>query len=145
MISNLHRSHERQAPRVALDDKQNPSAQEKVNAFGSSFKGKPKIETFRGTIRGVIRGSGRGVEESDSSYSGPSGITSTSLSASVGDVDSSSPVSIDLSRSALPFRTDAFALGSYTPPAAAGSSKRRFSEMASATSFLIKETEPEPD
>ncbi|KAK1388790.1 hypothetical protein POM88_016968 [Heracleum sosnowskyi] len=76
-----------------------------------------------------LKGSGRGVEKSDTSYSGPSGITSTSLPASVGAVDSSSPASIDLSGSALPFRADASTLGSYTPPRAAGSSKRRFSEM----------------
>ncbi|KAL8088984.1 hypothetical protein AgCh_038662 [Apium graveolens] len=157
------RSHEGQAPRLALDDKQNPSAEEKVNAMGSSSKGKPKIEAVTlkentmntsgfstsapvqssaldsqerpkpnssgGIIRGVIRGSGRGVVKSDTSYSGPPGITSTSLSASVGTVDSYSSASIDLSGTALPFRTDASALGSYTPPVAAGSSKRRFSEM----------------
>ncbi|XP_017252431.1 SUPPRESSOR OF ABI3-5 isoform X2 [Daucus carota subsp. sativus] len=167
------RSHEGQAPRLALDDKQNLSAEEKVNAIGSSSKGKPKTEavtmkesamntsgiststtgqstgpdsqerpkpiTSGGTIRGVIRGSGRGVVKSDTSYSGPSGITSTSLSASVGAVNSSSPASIDLSGSAVPFRTDASALGSYTPPVAAGSSKRRFSEMPVQPAFSQKE------
>ncbi|KAK1370149.1 hypothetical protein POM88_036241 [Heracleum sosnowskyi] len=111
---------------------------------GRSFLGcwsriKPSIQKSDGVaigdssqLRGNTnhpRGSGRGVEKSNTSYLGPSGITSTSLSASVGAVDSSSPASIDLSGSALPFRPDASALGSYTPPRAAGSSKRRFSEM----------------
>ena len=71
----------------------------------------PKPITSGGNIKGVIRVSGRGVVKSDTSYSGPSGITSSSFSAPVGAMDSSSPASIDLSGSTVPFRTDASALG----------------------------------
>ncbi|XP_059656730.1 SUPPRESSOR OF ABI3-5 isoform X2 [Cornus florida] len=81
------------------------------------------------TIMGVIRGSGRGVVRSDTLYSGSSGGTSTSSSSGAYITSSSSSTNTDAPTTAMPFRTDASALGSYTPPVAAGSGKRRFSEM----------------
>ncbi|PIA36312.1 hypothetical protein AQUCO_03400305v1 [Aquilegia coerulea] len=88
------------APAVSVDSQVNPRTVS--NSSG-------------GTLRGVIRGSGIGVVKSDTVYSGSSsGISSANL---------------DSLASVTPFRTDASALGSYTPPVAAGSGKRRFSEM----------------
>ncbi|PIA32593.1 hypothetical protein AQUCO_04400055v1 [Aquilegia coerulea] len=88
------------APAVSVDSQVNPRTVS--NCSG-------------GTLRGVIRGSGIGVVKSDTVYSGSSsGISSANLESQA---------------SVTPFRTDTSALGSYTPPVAAGSGKRRFSEM----------------
>ncbi|KAL8266772.1 hypothetical protein R6Q59_004116 [Mikania micrantha] len=130
------RSHESQAPRVALDG--NPSSgitEEKSNLVGLSTKGKMAIDNSAapvsvntsasldaheiprpasnisgGTLRGVIRGS---------TY-----VTSSSTNVATG----SSAVT-EAQNSAVPFRTDASALGSYTSSASAVSGKRRFSEL----------------
>ena len=77
---------------------------------------------------GVIRGSGRTMVKSDSSFSASSGVSTPSSSAA-GIADSSAPTEADISTVLTPFRTDASALGSYTPPVASGSGRRRFSEM----------------
>ncbi|MCL7042501.1 hypothetical protein MKW94_004480 [Papaver nudicaule] len=77
-------------------------------------------------IMGVIRGSGRGIVKSDTVYSGSSGGVHTSTVA----VNSGgSSMNLETPMVATPFRTDVSALGSYTPPVAASSGKRRFSEM----------------
>ncbi|KAI3713587.1 hypothetical protein L1987_72168 [Smallanthus sonchifolius] len=130
------RSHESQAPRVALDG--NPPSviiEEKPNPVGPSTKGKividnsappvsvntsasldapeiprPAANISGGTLRGVIRGS---------TY-----VTSSSTNVSTG----SSTVT-EAQNSSVPFRTDASALGSYTSPASTVSGKRRFSEL----------------
>lgn len=139
------RSHESQAPRVALDGNQ-PSAlvEEKPNPVGPSTKGKlvkdnvappvsvntsasldapdnprPAANLSGGTLRGVIRGS---------TYVGPSTNVSTSSSTVT-----------EPHNSAVPFRTDASALGSYMPPAPAVSGKRRFSELPVQSASSVKE------
>ncbi|KAM7461791.1 hypothetical protein LguiA_029912 [Lonicera macranthoides] len=156
------RSHEGQAPRVALDESQ-PSVppEDRSNSLGptkNKFKadavitkentnnnhstgslglmstpvqpaGSESQDRPRGTIMGVIRGSGRGVVKSDTVYSGSSAGVSTSSSATSYTAGLSSFENIDSSASVMPFRTDVSALGSYAPPVAAGSGKRRFSEM----------------
>ncbi|KAK6947467.1 G-patch domain, partial [Dillenia turbinata] len=170
------RSHEGQAPRVALDDNQSPaSVEDRVNSTGASSKIKFKTEatytkentgaglnvttpcgqtvnlespvkprpvsnSLGGTIMGVIRGSGRGVVKADSSYLGSAGVVSTTSTATAG-TSSSSSMSADGPPVATPFRTDASALGSYTPPISA-SGKRRFSEMP-AQSALAQREQPQ--
>ncbi|KAL3330975.1 hypothetical protein AABB24_034666 [Solanum stoloniferum] len=164
------RSHEGQAPRVALEDSQTVG-EDRSNSVGPAVKTKLKAEpltarenptassvlvgssTFQsvssetqdrprsltnssgGTLKGVIRGSGLGVVKSDTLYTGSSGSASTSHTMP----PTSGPSSlINADASAAPFRTDASALGSYTPPVPAGS-KRRFSEMPSQPPPSIKE------
>ncbi|XAR54852.1 hypothetical protein NMG60_11030164 [Bertholletia excelsa] len=160
------RSHEGQAPRIALDDNQ-PSAlaEDRSNSVGVSAKSKYKMEvtpvkenttissgittiatssqsvslesedrprpvsnSSGGTIMGVIRGSGRAVVKSDTMYSGLS-VGSSSSSSTASNAAGSSSMNADAAATGAPFRTDLSALGSYTPPVAAGSGKRRFSEM----------------
>ncbi|KAJ8753382.1 hypothetical protein K2173_019781 [Erythroxylum novogranatense] len=151
------RSHEGQATRVALDDNQpTVSVDDRPFPVGHASKGKLKADAVTtkenpvsslgvgmaysfsetvglesavksrpvgnssgGALMGVIRGSGRGVMKSDTEYSGSSSGVPTSSSVPHADV----------SNVATPFRTDASALGSYAPPMATGTSKRRFSEM----------------
>lgn len=135
------RSHESQAPRDA-----NLSTEEKSNTVSVTVTGggvgklkneaapssvntsvhsanldAPKpVGVGGGTLRGVIRGSGRGVVKSDTTYvgsgSGSNNVASTTTSMEVNN------------SCAVPFRTDASALGSYTPPAATVSGRRWFSE-----------------
>ncbi|KAH8483126.1 hypothetical protein H0E87_027762 [Populus deltoides] len=113
-----------------------PSAQ--TNGSESSVKPRPVSNSSGGTLMGVIRGSGRGVVKSDTSYSGPSAGVSTS-NAAVPLTMAGSSTNADTSSFATPFRTDVSALGSYTPPVAAGSGKRRFSEMPLASASTHKE------
>nr|XP_043638808.1 SUPPRESSOR OF ABI3-5 isoform X2 [Erigeron canadensis] len=151
------RSHESQAPRVALDDNQpSASAEEKSNPVVPLTKGKvvkdnigpaisvntsiqvvsldsqdmprPAGNISGGTLRGVIRGSGRGVVKSDTGYVGSST-----------NVPMGSSMVTEVRNSAVPFRTDASALGSYTPPAPSVSGKRRFSELPAQSASSIKE------
>ncbi|KAJ0970767.1 hypothetical protein J5N97_018726 [Dioscorea zingiberensis] len=85
---------------------------------------RPVGKSLGGTLMGVIRGSGRGVIKSDTMYSGSTVGTILSSAAATSTPESS------LNNSAgAPFRTDASALGTYVPPVASGSGKRRFSEM----------------
>lgn len=94
----------------------------------SSVMPRPVSNSIGGTLRGVIRGSGRTVVKSDTSLSASGGISTPSTSAAC-IAGSSAPTDADISPALTPFRTDASALGSYTPPVAAGSGRRRFSEM----------------
>ena len=166
------RSHEGQAPRVAIDDNQpSASVEDRSNSVGMSTKSRYKMESVTmkenvamssgftapaaqsisleaedkprplnnssgGTLMGVIRGSGRGVVKSDTSYSGSLAGASFSSSAAAYTAGSSNA---DAPTTATPFRTDASALGSYTPPVAAGSGKRRFSEMPLQSASAHKE------
>ncbi|KAI3494778.1 hypothetical protein L1887_40389 [Cichorium endivia] len=147
------RSHESQAPRVALDGNQaSLLTEEKSNPVGQLTKGKLKNEAVTaptvsvntsvqsasldavsantsvqsasnitgGSLRGVIRGSGRGVVKSDTTYVGPS------TNASLGSAE-------------VAFKTDASALGSYTPPAVTVSGKRRFSEAPVQSGLSVRE------
>lgn len=89
----------------------------------SQVKPKPVSNSSGGTLMGVIRNSGRGF------HSGSSGVSSTPMTSA----PLSSSTASELPTAATPFRTDASALGSYVPPLAAGSGKRRFSEMPLAS------------
>ncbi|CAK9173357.1 unnamed protein product [Ilex paraguariensis] len=152
------RSHEGQAPRVALDGSQPSStAEDRSNSVGPSAKSKFKTEAVirkentaatsafttstsaqsvslesqdrPRPLMGVIRGSGRVVVNSDPLYSVASGVDAAPSYTVASSGDSSSLTNIDAPTTATPFRTDLSALGSYTPPVAAGGGKRRFSEM----------------
>ncbi|KAK4423624.1 suppressor of abi3-5, partial [Sesamum alatum] len=103
----------------------------------SQDRTRPVIASSGGTLKGVIRGSGMGVVKSDTVYTGP-GEGASASSFSTSSAGSSSLTYTEASTTATPFRTDASALGSYTPPVAAGTGKRRFSEMPS-TSVTNKE------
>ncbi|KAK6133798.1 hypothetical protein DH2020_032509 [Rehmannia glutinosa] len=145
------RSHEGQAPRVALEDNNqlSTSVEERSSTPSSSMKSKfkneglttkenvtntqssglesqdrarPVIASSGGTLKGIIRGSGMGVVKSDTVYAGQGEGTSFT----------------EASPTVTAFRTDASALGSYAPPVAPGGGKRRFSEMP-ATSIANKE------
>ncbi|KAJ4949810.1 hypothetical protein NE237_014320 [Protea cynaroides] len=78
---------------------------------------------------GMIRGSGRGVSKSDSILSGRPSMSSPAITSTAG----TSAVNPDTHTIQIPFRTDASVLGSYTPPVATGSAKRRFSEQPAAS------------
>ncbi|XP_050386966.1 SUPPRESSOR OF ABI3-5 isoform X4 [Argentina anserina] len=93
----------------------------------SSVMPRPVSNSIGGTLMGVIRGSGRTVVKSDASFSASGGVSTPSTSACV--AGSSASTDANISTVLTPFRTDASALGSYTPPVAAGSGRRRFSEM----------------
>lgn len=154
------RSHEGQTTRVALEDNQLSVSADDRYSSGHSTKNKLKNETtaresnasslgihatvtqtialdpqpqprlvsnsLGGTVMGVIRGSGRGVVKSDTSYSGSAAVASS--------ISSSSSANVDAQTIVTPFRTDVSALGSHTPSVAAGSGRRRFSEMPHSAS-----------
>ncbi|XP_043721803.1 SUPPRESSOR OF ABI3-5-like isoform X2 [Telopea speciosissima] len=90
----------------------------------SEIKPQPVSNSSGGTLMGVIRGSGRGVTKSDTTLSGRPSTSSPAVTSSAG----TSAVNPGTPAIQTPFRTDASALGSYTPPAT-GSGKRRFSEQ----------------
>ncbi|PPD97201.1 hypothetical protein GOBAR_DD05763 [Gossypium barbadense] len=100
----------------------------------SPVKARPVSNSSGGTLMGVIRGSARGVVKSDTPYSGASAGISTSAvrGAEVSSTNSDMPTVM------TPFRTDASALGSYTPSTVSASGKRRFSETP-VTSTTSKE------
>jgi len=114
-----------------------PSAQ--TNGLESSVKPRPVSNSSGGTLMGVIRGSGRGVLKSDTSYSGPSAGVSTSNAAVHLTMAGSSTNADTSSFELLLGHIYISALGSYTPPVAAGSGKRRFSEMPLASASTHKE------
>ncbi|CAA3001013.1 SUPPRESSOR OF ABI3-5-like isoform X1 [Olea europaea subsp. europaea] len=99
-------------------------------ALESVDRARPVISGSSGSLKGVIRSSGMGVVKSDTLYTGSTGGASTS-STSTSSVPSSLTFT-DASITVTPFRTDASALGSYASSVAAGSGKRRFSEMPSS-------------
>ncbi|KAF8380664.1 hypothetical protein HHK36_028154 [Tetracentron sinense] len=107
-----------------------PNAPTAFQTLAVEFQEKPRSvsNSLGGSLMGVIRGSGRGVVKSDTLYSGSSGAVST-FAAAVTSTTSSSSTNADAPTVTTPFRTDASALGSFTPPVVAGSGKRRFSEM----------------
>lgn len=94
----------------------------------SQVKPRPVSNSSGGTLMGVIRGSGRGIIKSDSLYSTSSNVVSTSTVLD-GAANPTLSMTVDTPSIVSSFRTDASALGSYTPPATSASGKRRFSEM----------------
>ncbi|KAL0296782.1 UNVERIFIED_CONTAM: suppressor of abi3-5 [Sesamum radiatum] len=107
----------------------------------SQDRARPVIASSGGTLKGVIRGSGMGVVKSDTVYTGP-GEGASALSFSTSSAGSSSLTYTEASTTATPFRTDASALGSYIPPVAAGTGKRRFSEMPSTSVANKEQSQP---
>ncbi|XP_050108424.1 SUPPRESSOR OF ABI3-5-like isoform X3 [Malus sylvestris] len=100
---------------------------------------RPVSNSIRGTVMGVIRGSGRGVVKSDASFSGSSVGVSMPSTSDPGMAGSSASTNAVTPTVLTPFRTDASALGSYTPAVATGSGKRRFSEMPLTPASAPKE------
>ncbi|KAK4838014.1 hypothetical protein QYF36_010343 [Acer negundo] len=155
-----HWSHENQ-PSASADDRSFPGGQSTKNKFKSDstatkdniiitsgvataaavpqdigldspVKAKPVSNSSGGTLMGVIRNSGRGF------HSGSSSVLSTSSTTAASDGGSASTFT-HTATVATPFRTDVSALGSYTPAAASGSGKRRFSEMPQPPASAQKE------
>ncbi|XP_058104187.1 SUPPRESSOR OF ABI3-5 isoform X2 [Magnolia sinica] len=115
--------------RGASTNSSTPFATQTV-AVDPQAKPRPVGNSLGGTIMGVIRGSGRGVVKSDTVFSGSSsGGSSVSASTAIMGTSGTQSTNSETSTVVTPFRTDASALGSYTPPVASGSGKRRFSEM----------------
>ncbi|XP_062150867.1 SUPPRESSOR OF ABI3-5 isoform X2 [Alnus glutinosa] len=104
----------------------------------SPVKPRPVSNSLGGTVMGVIRGSGRATVRSETMSSGSSGVVSTpTVVASSAGLSFS--VNADIPSVATPFKTDASALGTYTPPGVAVSGKRRFSEMPLNPAAVHKE------
>ncbi|KAJ4951747.1 hypothetical protein NE237_028579 [Protea cynaroides] len=95
----------------------------------SEIKPQPVSNSSGGTLMGLIRGSGRGVTKFDSILSGRPSMSSPAVTSTAG----TSAVNPDTRTIQTPFRTEASVLGSYTPPVATGSGKRRFSEQPAAS------------
>ncbi|XP_048490566.1 SUPPRESSOR OF ABI3-5 isoform X4 [Beta vulgaris subsp. vulgaris] len=163
------RSHEGQTPRVALDDGQSNIVDDRQSSISMTLKPKvvglkenanassgflsttsvgqptvsesdvmprPVSNSSGGSLMGVIRGSGRGVIKSDTVYSGTTGLSTPSSSSSgsaaiaTASSDTQGPTS---------FRTDISALGTYTPPSASASGRRRFSETPLQSASVQRE------
>ena len=105
----------------------------------SPVKPRPVSNSLGGSLMGVIRGSGRGATKSDPSFIGSStGVSTSSVSAA--SVAGSAPsTNQEIPHVVTSFKTDASALGSYTPPVSVGSGKRRFSELPFAMASGQKE------
>lgn len=127
------------APSSAFGSSNASAASTAAQSFSveSQVKPRPANNSLGGTIRGVIRGSGLGVVKSDTVYSGTSSGFSNSAVPITSAVTSSA--NSETHPVVTPFRTDASALGSYTPPVPSGSGKRRFSEMPSQQTSTQRE------
>lgn len=106
----------------------------------SHVKPRPVSNSSGGTLMGVIRGSGRGIVKSDSLYSTSSTVVSSSTVID-GARNSTPSMTADTPTPSTTssFRTDASALGSYTPPVTSASGKRRFSEMPQSSASANRE------
>ncbi|KAK9145218.1 hypothetical protein Sjap_005121 [Stephania japonica] len=110
-------------------------------AMDPPVKARPVSNSLGATVMGVIRSSGRGVVKSDTVYA-PSSIgasASTVYPSSSGTFTANQEVAA----TANPFKTDPSALGTYTPPVAAGSGKRRFSEMPMNQVSVQRDQQPQ--
>ena len=114
------------------------SAAQQAVGLESPVKPRPVSNSLGGTIMGVIRGSGRATVRSETLSSGSSGVVSTST-VTTSAAGLSLSANADIPTVATPFKTDASALGTYTPPGAAVSVKRRFSEMPLNPAAIHKE------
>ncbi|KAJ8752225.1 hypothetical protein K2173_003833 [Erythroxylum novogranatense] len=85
-------------------------------------------------LMGVIRGSSQGVVKSETAYLASSGGVPTSVASVIG-----SSKHADVPSSLTTFRTDASALGSYTPTVSSVTGKRRFSEVPQPSASIHKE------
>nr|GME01514.1 SUPPRESSOR OF ABI3-5 isoform X1 [Ipomoea batatas] len=153
------RSHEGQAPRVALDESQTV-AEDRSHSVGPAAKTKLRTDsvatretaTTAGFAAGTTVQQPMGIESQDRAVTNSSGVTlkgvirgsglgvvkkDTLYTGSLGSSTSHSAtgssllINSDVSTSPMPSRTDTSAMSSYTPPASAGGGKRRFSEMPS--------------
>ncbi|XP_031124991.1 SUPPRESSOR OF ABI3-5 isoform X2 [Ipomoea triloba] len=152
------RSHEGQAPRVALDESQTV-AEDRSHSVGPAAKTKLRTDSVAtretATTAGFAAGTTvqpMGIESQDRAVTNSSGVTlkgvirgsglgvvkkDTLYTGSLGSSTSHSAtgssllINSDVSTSPMPSRTDTSAMSSYTPPASAGGGKRRFSEMPS--------------
>lgn len=106
----------------------------------SQVKPRPVSNSSGGTLMGVIRGSGRGIVKSDSLYPTTSSVVFPST-VKDGAANSTSSMAVDTPTPSTTssFRTDASALGSYTPPITSASGKRRFSEMPQPSASASRE------
>ncbi|XP_077237174.1 suppressor of abi3-5 isoform X2 [Tasmannia lanceolata] len=113
-------------------------------AVDPQVKPRPVSNSLGGTLMGVIRGSGRGVVKSDTLFSGSSGSgvgISTSTTAIAGSAGTST--TSEMPTISTPFKTDVSVLGSYTPPMATGSGRRRFSEMPQQPATYREQPHPQ--
>lgn len=152
------RSHEGQAPRVALDESQTVT-EDRSHSVGPAAKTKLRTDSVAtretATTAGFAAGTTVqpiGIESQDRAMTNSSGVTlkgvirgsglgvvkkDTLYTGSLGSSTSHSAtgssllINSDVSTSPMPSRTDTSAMSSYTPPASAGGGKRRFSEMPS--------------
>lgn len=98
---------------------------------------RPVSNSSGGSLMGVIRGSGRGVIKSDTVYSGTTGLSTPSSSSSGSAAIATA--SSDTQGGPTSFRTDISALGTYTPPSASASGRRRFSETPLQSASVQRE------
>ncbi|CAH9083437.1 unnamed protein product [Cuscuta epithymum] len=122
------RTHESQAPRVALDDTQTVDEERSNSATKAISSSELVVPTVQSVgmgvvvpVKGVIRSSGTGVVKNDTTlYTGSLGISSTPLT------------NTEVSTIATSYRMDPSALSSHTSAVTAASGgKRRFSEIPS--------------
>ncbi|CAH9120071.1 unnamed protein product [Cuscuta europaea] len=122
------RTHESQAPRVALDDTETVDEERPNSATKAISSSESVVPTVQSVgmgvvvpVKGVIRSSGIGVVKNDTTlYTGSLGTSSTPLT------------NTEVSTIATPYRMDPSALSSHTSAVTAASGgKRRFSEIPS--------------
>lgn len=149
------RSHEGQAPRVALDDSQT-AAEDRSNSVGPAAKTKLRTDSMTAretaTTAGFAAGStvqSMGMESQDRAVTNSSGVSlkgvirgsglgvvkkdtlyTGSLGSSTSHTVSSATgssllINSDVSTSAMPSRTDTSAMSSYTPPPVAAGGGKR--------------------
>ncbi|KAM0059809.1 putative G-patch domain, RNA recognition motif domain, Zinc finger, RanBP2-type, OCRE [Helianthus debilis subsp. tardiflorus] len=119
------RSHESQAPRVALDG--NPPSGV-IEEKSSSTKGKIVIDNSPPPVS-INTSASLDAQEIPKPAGSISGGMLRGVIRGSTYVTSSSSTVTEAQNSAVPFRTDASALGSYASPAPTVSGKRRFSEL----------------
>ncbi|THG05946.1 hypothetical protein TEA_011099 [Camellia sinensis var. sinensis] len=139
----IKRSHEGQAPRVALDYNQpSASAEDKSNSVGASTRSRYKMEAVI-TKENITTSSGFTTARSTTAAQYPGTLVGASSSSSAAPAAAypagSSSMNADAPKTVTPFRIDASALGSYTPPVTSGSGKGRFSEMPVQSASTHKE------
>ncbi|CAL5359669.1 unnamed protein product [Camellia sinensis] len=145
------RSHEGQAPRVPLDYNQpSASAEDKSNSVGASTRSRYKMEavitkenitTSSGftTATSTTAAQSVSLEGEDKPRSVMGASSSSSAAPAAAYPAGSSSMNADAPKTVTPFRIDASALGSDSPPVTSGSGKGRFSEMPVQSASTHKE------